>query len=133
MQVFSCYHPPRLDKEDLLQIIGGCSKINGPRYAINRRQRKQINYQTKKEMSHGRFFEERPVQRRAMFEKWMSLQTFSQFERRTVGFVKEDGKEWPGIQFMTTGGQDGGHFFKKLRRHMETCSVEVRRKAVEVS
>jgi len=74
------------------------SRATGKQYIV--RQRKQINYQTKTECPHGRFFG-KPVQRRGDFrKKGCSLQTLSNLSRRTVGFVNEDGKgRRPGIQF----------------------------------
>ncbi len=79
--------------------------------------RKQINYQTKKEMSSWPIFREGRYRGGVLFEKVdVRYRPFANLSRRTVGFVNENGKG-AGMEFSfndALGGQDGEALFQKI-------------------
>lgn len=79
--------------------------------------RKQINYQTKKEMMTWPIFREGRYKGGVIFEKMdVRYRPFSNLSRRTVGFVNEDGKG-AGLEYsfdQVLGGQDGEALFQKI-------------------
>lgn len=79
--------------------------------------RKQINYQTKKEMMKWPIFRQGRYKGGVLFEKMdVRYRPFSNLSRRTVGFVNEDGKG-AGLEFSfnnALGGQDGEALFQKI-------------------
>lgn len=79
--------------------------------------RKQINYQTKKEMMTWPIFRECRYKGGVIFEKMdVRYRPFSNLSRRTVGFVNEDGKG-AGLEYSfdaVLGGQDGEALFQKI-------------------
>lgn len=79
--------------------------------------RKQINYQTKKEMMTWPIFREGRYKGGVIFEKMdVRYRPFSNLSRRTVGFVNEDGKG-AGLEYSfdaVLGGQDGEALFQKI-------------------
>lgn len=79
--------------------------------------RKQISYQTKKEMMTWPIFREGRYKGGVIFEKMdVRYRPFSNLSRRTVGFVNEDGKG-AGLEYSfddVLGGQDGEALFQKI-------------------
>lgn len=79
--------------------------------------RKQINYQTKKEMSHWPIFREGRLRGGVLFEKMeVRYRPFSHLSRRTIGFVNENGNG-AGLEYSfekSLGGQDGEALFQKI-------------------
>lgn len=79
--------------------------------------RKQINYQTKKEMSTWPIFREGRLRGGVLFEKMdVRYRPFSHLSRRTIGFVNENGKG-AGLEYSfekALGGQDGEALFQKI-------------------
>ncbi len=79
--------------------------------------RKQISYQTKKEMSTWPIFREGRLRGGVLFEKMdVRYRPFSHLSRRTIGFVNENGKG-AGLEFSfehALGGQDGEALFQKI-------------------
>jgi len=79
--------------------------------------RKQINYQTKKEMSTWPIFREGRLRGGVLFEKMdVRYRPFSHLSRRTIGFVNENGNG-AGIEYSferALGGQDGEALFQKI-------------------
>jgi cell division protein FtsI (penicillin-binding protein 3) len=79
--------------------------------------RKQINYQTKKEMSRWPVFREGRYQGGVIFEKIdVRYRPFNNLARRTIGFVNEDEKG-AGLEFSfdeQLGGKDGEALFQKI-------------------
>lgn len=79
--------------------------------------RKQINYQTKKEMASWPIFREGRLRGGVLFEKMdVRYRPFSNLSRRTIGFVNENGKG-VGLEFSfekALGGQDGEALFQKI-------------------
>ncbi|MBS1505570.1 MAG: PASTA domain-containing protein [Bacteroidetes bacterium] len=91
------------------------ARATGKQYiTINR---KQINYQTKKEMSAWPIFREGRYKGGVIFEKMdVRYRPFSNLARRTIGFVNED-KKGAGLEFSfneALGGQDGEALFQKI-------------------
>ncbi|MCA4900186.1 MAG: penicillin-binding protein [Bacteroidota bacterium] len=79
--------------------------------------RKQINYQTKKEMMKWPIVREGRYKGGVIFEKMdVRYRPFSNLSRRTVGFVNEDGRG-AGLEYSfnaSLGGQDGEALFQKI-------------------
>lgn len=79
--------------------------------------RKQVNYQTKKEMTSWPIFREGRLRGGVLFEKMdVRYRPFSHLSRRTIGFVNENGNG-AGLEFSfedALGGQDGEALFQKL-------------------
>jgi len=79
--------------------------------------RKQINYQAKKEMMSWPIFRNGRYRGGVIFEKIdVRYRPFSNLSRRTVGFVNEDGKG-AGLEYSfddVLGGQDGEALFQKI-------------------
>lgn len=79
--------------------------------------RKQINYQTKKEMASWPIFREGRLRGGVLFEKMdVRYRPFSNLSRRTIGFVNDNGKG-VGLEFSfekALGGQDGEALFQKI-------------------
>jgi cell division protein FtsI (penicillin-binding protein 3) len=79
--------------------------------------RKQINYQAKKEMMRWPIFREGRYKGGVLFEKMdVRYRPFSNLSRRTVGFINEDGKG-AGLEYSfnsSLGGQDGEALFQKI-------------------
>lgn len=91
------------------------ARATGKQYiTINR---KQINYQAKKEMMSWPIFREGRYKGGVIFEKMdVRYRPFSNLSRRTVGFVNEDGKG-AGLEYSfntALGGQDGEALFQKI-------------------
>ena len=91
------------------------ARATGKQYVtINR---KQINYQAKKEMMSWPIFREGRYKGGVIFEKMdVRYRPFSNLSRRTVGFVNEDGKG-AGLEYSfntALGGQDGEALFQKI-------------------
>ncbi|HCZ36536.1 MAG TPA: cell division protein, partial [Cytophagales bacterium] len=79
--------------------------------------RKQINYQAKKEMMNWPIFRDGRYRGGVIFEKIdVRYRPFSNLSRRTVGFVNEDG-QGAGLEYSfddVLGGQDGEALFQKI-------------------
>ncbi|PZR40404.1 MAG: cell division protein [Azospira oryzae] len=79
--------------------------------------RKQINYQTKKEMSSWPIFREGRYKGGVIFEKHdVRYRPFSNLSRRTVGYVNENGVG-VGLEYSfndVLGGQNGEALFQKI-------------------
>lgn len=79
--------------------------------------RKQINYQAKKEMSGWPIFREGRLRGGVLFEKIdVRYRPFSHLSRRTIGFVNENGNG-AGLEYSfekALGGQDGEALFQKI-------------------
>lgn len=79
--------------------------------------RKQINYQAKKEMSNWPIFREGRYRGGVIFEKMdVRYRPFSNLSRRTVGYVNEDGVG-VGLEYSfndALGGQNGEALFQKI-------------------
>ncbi len=79
--------------------------------------RKQINYQAKKEMSTWPIFREGRLRGGVLFEKIdVRYRPFSHLSRRTIGFVNENGNG-AGLEYSfekALGGQDGEALFQKI-------------------
>ena len=91
------------------------ARESGRQYLIlNKR---QINFQTKKEMSTWPIFREGRLRGGVLFEKMdVRYRPFSNLSRRTVGFVNENGKG-VGLEYSfedALGGQDGEALFQKI-------------------
>jgi cell division protein FtsI (penicillin-binding protein 3) len=91
------------------------ARSSGKQYlTINR---KQINYQTKKEMASWPIFREGRYKGGVVFEKMdVRYRPFSNLSRRTIGFVNED-KKGAGLEYSfneSLGGQDGEALFQKI-------------------
>ena len=91
------------------------ARATGKQYVIINR--KQINYQTKKEMMQWPIIREGRYKGGVIFEKMdVRYRPFSNLSRRTVGFVNEDGKG-AGLEYSfndALGGQDGEALFQKI-------------------
>ncbi len=91
------------------------ARATGKQYVIINR--KQINYQTKKEMMEWPIIREGRYKGGVIFEKMdVRYRPFSNLSRRTVGFVNEDGKG-AGLEYsfnQALGGQDGEALFQKI-------------------
>lgn len=91
------------------------ARSTGKRYVVINR--KQINYQTKKEMMTWPIFREGRYKAGVIFEKMdVRYRPFSNLSRRTIGFVNEDGAG-AGLEYSfeeALGGQDGEALFQKI-------------------
>ncbi len=99
------------------------ARASGRQYIVINR--KQINYQTKKEMMNWPIFREGRYRGGVLFEKIdVRYRPFSNLSRRTVGFVNEDGKG-AGLEYSfdnVLGGQDGEALVSKnCGQHLEAC------------
>jgi cell division protein FtsI (penicillin-binding protein 3) len=91
------------------------ARTSGKQYlTINR---KQINYQAKKQMASWPIFREGRYKGGVIFEKIdVRYRPFANLSRRTIGHVNEDGKG-AGLEFSfneSLGGQDGEALFQKI-------------------
>jgi cell division protein FtsI (penicillin-binding protein 3) len=91
------------------------ARASGKQYlTINR---KQINYQAKKEMTSWPIFREGRYKGGVIFEKMdVRYHPFANLSRRTIGFVNEDNKG-AGLDYsfnQVLGGQDGEALFQKI-------------------
>jgi cell division protein FtsI (penicillin-binding protein 3) len=109
----SKYYKDR-SKQDYKELLID-ARTSGKQYIILNR--KQINYQTKKEMMKWPIFRQGRYKGGVLFEKMdVRYRPFSNLSRRTVGFVNEDGKG-AGLEFSfnnALGGQDGEALFQKI-------------------
>lgn len=91
------------------------ARASGKQYLVLNR--KQINYQAKKEMMSWPIFREGRYRGGVIFEKIdVRYRPFSNLSRRTVGFVNEDGRG-AGLEYSfddVLGGQDGEALFQKI-------------------
>lgn len=91
------------------------ARVAGKQYVVVNR--KQINYQAKKEMMKWPIFREGRYRGGVIFEKIdVRYRPFSNLSRRTVGFVNEDGKG-AGLEYSfddVLSGQDGEALFQKI-------------------
>jgi cell division protein FtsI (penicillin-binding protein 3) len=91
------------------------ARENGKQYIVINR--KQINYQTKKQMSGWPIFREGRYKGGVIFEKMdVRYRPFSNLSRRTIGFVNENGNG-AGLEFSfnnVLGGQNGEALFQKI-------------------
>jgi len=91
------------------------ARASGRQYIVVNR--KQINYQTKKEMSKWPIFREGRYKGGVIFEKIdVRYRPFSNLSQRTVGYVNEDG-QGAGLEYSfddVLGGQDGEALFQKI-------------------
>jgi cell division protein FtsI (penicillin-binding protein 3) len=109
----SKYYKDRSKKEYVEMLKD--ARATGKQYiTINR---KQINYQTKKEMASWPIFREGRYKGGVIFEKMdVRYRPFSNLARRTIGFVNED-KKGAGLEYSfneALGGQDGEALFQKI-------------------
>jgi cell division protein FtsI (penicillin-binding protein 3) len=91
------------------------ARSTGKQYVVINR--KQINYQTKKEMSSWPILREGRYKGGVIFEKIdVRYRPFSNLSRRTVGYVNEDGVG-AGLEYSfndALGGQNGEALFQKI-------------------
>ncbi len=91
------------------------ARATGKQYIVLNR--KQINYQTKKEMMNWPIIREGRYKGGVIFEKIdVRYRPFSKLSRRTIGFVNEEGKG-VGLEYSfdnVLGGQDGEALFQKI-------------------
>jgi cell division protein FtsI (penicillin-binding protein 3) len=91
------------------------ARSTGKQYLIVNR--KQINYQTKKEMQTWPIFRGGRYKGGVIFEKMdVRYRPFNNLSRRTVGYVNEDG-DGAGLEYsfdQALGGQDGEALFQKI-------------------
>jgi cell division protein FtsI (penicillin-binding protein 3) len=91
------------------------ARATGKQYIVLNR--KQINYQTKKEMMKWPIIREGRYKGGIIFEKIdVRYRPFSKLSRRTIGFVNEEGKG-VGLEYSfdnVLGGQDGEALFQKI-------------------
>ena len=91
------------------------ARATGKQYIVLNR--KQINYQTKKEMMKWPIIREGRYKGGVIFEKIdVRYRPFSKLSRRTIGFVNEEGKG-VGLEYSfdnVLGGQDGEALFQKI-------------------
>ncbi|MBN8577647.1 MAG: transpeptidase family protein [Cyclobacteriaceae bacterium] len=91
------------------------ARAKGKKYLVVNR--KQINYQTKKEMMTWPIFRDGRYRGGVIFEKIdVRYRPFSNLSRRTIGYVNEDG-QGAGLEFSfdeALGGQDGEALFQKI-------------------
>lgn len=91
------------------------ARATGKQYVVLNR--KQINYQTKKEMMKWPIIREGRYKGGVIFEKIdVRYRPFSKLSRRTIGFVNEEGKG-VGLEYSfdnVLGGQDGEALFQKI-------------------
>ncbi len=91
------------------------ARATGKQYVVINR--KQINYQAKKDMTRWPIFREGRYKGGVIFEKIdVRYRPFSKLSRRTIGFVNEEGKG-VGLEYSfdnVLGGQDGEALFQKI-------------------
>ena len=91
------------------------ARASGKQYMVINR--KQINYQTKKEMMQWPIFRLGRYKGGVIFEKIdVRYRPFSNLSKRTIGFVNEDG-QGAGLEYSfesALGGQDGEALFQKI-------------------
>jgi len=91
------------------------ARESGKQYVVVNR--KQINYQAKKEMTSWPIFREGRLRGGVLFEKIdVRYRPFSNLSRRTIGFVNENGNG-AGLEYSfedALGGQDGEALFQKI-------------------
>lgn len=91
------------------------ARTTGKQYIIVNR--KQINYQAKKEMATWPIFREGRLRGGVIFDKMdVRYRPFTNLSRRTIGFVNENGKG-AGLEYSfedALGGQDGEALFQKI-------------------
>ncbi len=91
------------------------ARATGKQYVVINR--KQINYQAKKDMTTWPIFREGRYKGGVIFEKIdVRYRPFSKLSRRTIGFVNEEGKG-VGLEYSfdnVLGGQDGEALFQKI-------------------
>lgn len=101
-------------REDYRRMLKD-ARESGKQYLIINR--KQINFQSKKEMSEWPIFREGRYKGGVIFEKMdVRYRPFSNLSRRTVGFVNENGNG-AGLEYSfntTLGGQNGEALFQKI-------------------
>lgn len=99
---------------DYKRMIRDARETNKQYIVVNR---KQINYQVKKEMSDWPIFREGRLRGGVLFEKMeVRYRPFSHLSRRTIGFVNENGNG-AGLEYSfdkDLGGQDGEALFQKI-------------------
>jgi cell division protein FtsI (penicillin-binding protein 3) len=99
---------------DYKRMIRDAREMNKQYLVLNR---KQINYQTKKEMAQWPIFREGKLRGGVLFEKIdVRYRPFSNLSRRTIGFVNENGKG-VGLEYSfedALGGQDGEALFQRI-------------------
>lgn len=99
---------------DYKRMIRDARETNKQYIVLNR---KQINYQVKKEMSAWPIFREGRLRGGVLFEKMeVRYRPFSHLSRRTIGFVNENGNG-AGLEYSFDkylGGQDGEALFQKI-------------------
>ncbi|MDZ4715919.1 MAG: penicillin-binding protein [Cytophagales bacterium] len=99
---------------DYKRMIRDARESNKRYIVLNR---KQVNYQTKKEMTSWPIFREGRLRGGVLFEKMdVRYRPFSHLSRRTIGFVNENGNG-AGLEYSfedALGGQDGEALFQKL-------------------
>jgi len=91
------------------------ARATGKQYIVINR--KQINYQAKKEMTSWPIFRDGRYKGGVIFEKIdVRYRPFSKLSRRTIGYVNEEGKG-VGLEYSfdkELGGQDGEALFQKI-------------------
>lgn len=101
-------------KEDYRRMLKDARESGKQYLVINR---KQINYQTKKEMTTWPIFREGRYKGGVIFEKLdKRYNPFSTLSKRTVGFVNENGRG-AGLEYSfndALGGQNGEALFQKI-------------------
>jgi len=101
-------------KEDYRRMLRD-ARESGKQYLIINR--KQINYQSKKEMESWPIFREGRYKGGVIFEKIdVRYRPFSNLSRRTIGFVNENGNG-AGLEYSfnsALGGQNGEALFQKI-------------------
>jgi len=101
-------------KEDYRRMLKD-ARESGKQYLIINR--KQINYQSKKEMESWPIFREGRYKGGVIFEKMdVRYRPFSNLSRRTIGFVNENGNG-AGLEYSfnsALGGQNGEALFQKI-------------------
>ena len=99
---------------DYKRMIRDARETNKQYLTINR---KQINFQTKKEMTSWPIFREGRLRGGVIFEKMdVRYRPFTNLSRRTIGFVNENGKG-VGLEYSfenALGGQGGEALFQKI-------------------
>jgi cell division protein FtsI (penicillin-binding protein 3) len=101
-------------KEDYKRMLRDARETGKQYIVLNR---KQIDYQDKKDMMHWPIFREGRLGGGAIFEKVdVRYRPFSNLSRRTIGFVNENDKG-VGLEFSFNqhlGGQDGYAYYQKI-------------------
>jgi cell division protein FtsI (penicillin-binding protein 3) len=101
-------------KEDYIRMLKD-ARASGKQYVIINR--KQINYQAKKDMSSWPIFREGKYRGGVLFQKIdVRYRPFSNLSRRTIGFVNENGNG-AGLEYSfdeSLGGQNGEALFQKI-------------------